>query len=92
MRSRTAFDGTTGLRGIYLLKQGSAVACERLSKGGAVAAILSTAPFVNYGLQNLDLLVTAAKDLSARVPVARFSSARGSSFEEIKLAILAFQE
>jgi len=91
LREQATFGGNIPLGGIFVLKQGSSVACEPLSRGEATAAILATAPFVNRGIENLDTLVATAATLAARVPVARLTSAKDSPFEEIMLAAERFQ-
>ena len=92
LRDQATFDGTVPLRGIFLLDKGGSVACEPLSRGEAVAAIVATAPFINRGADNLDSLVVTADALTARIPVARLTSAENSAFEEIRRAVQRFQE
>lgn len=91
LREQDTFDGTMPLRGIFLLNKGGSVACEPHSRGEATAAIVATAPYINRGADNLDTLVAAAAALTARIPVARLTSAADSSFEEIKRAVQGFQ-
>ena len=92
LRDQATFDGAAPLRGIFLLNKGDAVACEALSRGEATAAIMATAPFINHGVDNLDSLMATAAALTARIPVARLTSANDSPFEEIRSAVLRFQE
>lgn len=91
LRDQHAFDGTVPLAGILVLGKGDTVFCEMLGRGEAAAAIVATAPFVTGYADNLGVLMAAAAALTARVPVARLTSARESSFEEIKRAVCGFQ-
>lgn len=86
-RDQSNFDGTVPLRGILVLNRGNSVACEPLSVGEAAAAIVATAPFINRGVENLDVLVATAAGLAARVPAARLLSAKASPFDEIISAV-----
>ena len=92
LRDQDTFAGTVPLRGIFVLKKGDTVACETLSRGEAVAAIVATAPFINRGGDNLEILVETATQLTAHVPVGRLTTAKASSFEEIKRVVHRFQQ
>jgi hypothetical protein len=87
LRNQSTFDDTVPLRGIFVLNKGNSVSCEPLSVGEAAAAIVATAPFINRGVENLDVLVASAVGLAARVPAARLYSAEASSFEKIRSAV-----
>jgi len=92
LRDQATFGGTVPLRGVFVLKQGSSVDCEPLSRGEATAAILATSPFVNRGVENLDTLVASAVTLTSGAPVGRLTSAKDTTFEEITRAVRRFQE
>ena len=91
LRDRTSFAGAMPLGGIFVLKQGSSVDCEPLSRGEATAAILATAPFINRGVETLDTLVASAVTLTSGAPVCRLTSAKDTTFEEIRRAVQGFQ-
>jgi hypothetical protein len=90
LRKQSICEGTAPLRAIFLLNKSEEVACREISLAEATAALVSTAPFINFGARNLDTLVGVAAALTDRVPVARLTSAVGSPFEEIKRAVLGF--
>jgi hypothetical protein len=91
LRNQDASRGTAPLRGVFLLRKGDRISCERMSHGEGIATIVATAPYISRGADNLDPLVAAAATLTARVPVARLTSAADSPFEEIKDVALGFQ-
>lgn len=82
--------GFVRLGGIFLLEKGDCVGFSPLSRGEAVAAILSTAPFVNRGEATSDALFETAVHLAEHVPTARMTSAVGSSFDEIAAGLRGF--
>lgn len=91
LRDQHAFDGTVPLAGIAVLGKGDAVSCEALGRAEAAAAIVATAPYINRGADDLEGLMAAAVALAERVPVARLTSARSSSFDEIERAVRGLQ-
>jgi hypothetical protein len=92
LRDQATFDGTVPLRGIFVLEKGEEIDCGSISRGERVAAIVATAPSVNHGTHNLNLLLAVATALTDRVPVARLISTRASTFEEIKGVVQRFHE
>jgi hypothetical protein len=90
LRKQSICEGTAPLRAIFLLNKSEEVACREISLAEATAALVSTAPFINFGARNLDTLVGVAAALTDRIPVAQVTSAVDSPFEEIKRAVLGF--
>lgn len=92
MRDQSTLNRAVPLRSIMVLEKGDRVHCTGLSRGEAVAALVATAPFINCGDHNLEILVEKAVALTGRVPVARLTSTRACPFDEIERAIRRFHE
>lgn len=91
LRCEATIRGEISLAGICLLEKGDTLKRESFSRGEAVAALLSTAPFVNQDAESFESLVATATALATRVPVARLTSSKETPFDEITRELRGFQ-
>jgi hypothetical protein len=79
------------LGGIFLLEKDKTVSFVGISRGDAVASLVSTSPFVNQDEASFDTLLDTVDGLARKVPIAKMTSALDSTFDEITSGLRGFQ-